>query len=108
MIRTCFPFVRYTLKIPTPPADIPKLKKRVCTENRGESGSTRKAKGSSNDSSISRCVKELSRLKGGLFQSNSIELTVNQTPMQCLYKVFTQRGHVCQLFGSKKFELLKN
>src|SRR6185436_10142799 len=101
MMRTCFPFVRYTLKTPTPPADIPRLKKRVWTENRGESGSTRKAKGSSNDSSISRCVKELSRPKGGLFQSNSIELTVNQTPMQCLYKVFTRGKSICQPFHEK-------
>ena len=55
-----------------PPADIPRLKNRACTENRGESGKSRIANGSSNDSSISCKVKELSRLKGGLFQSNSI------------------------------------
>src|SRR5258707_5203800 len=72
MTRTCLPLVRYTLKMPTPPADIPRLKNLVCTENRGESGSKRTAKASSNDSSISCSVKELSRLKGGLFQSNSI------------------------------------
>src|SRR5580765_5629093 len=58
--------------MPTPPADMPRLKNRAWTENLGESGSTFKAKGSSNDSSISCRVKELSRLKGGLFQSNSI------------------------------------
>src|SRR6266404_1814595 len=72
MIRICFPLVRYTLKIPVPPADIPRLKNLAWTVNRGESGSTRTANGSSNDSSISCNVKELSRLKGGLFQSNSI------------------------------------
>src|SRR5437867_3767048 len=72
IMRICFPLVRYTLKIPVPPADIPRLKNRAWTENLGESGNTRTAKGSSNDSSISRRVKELSRLKGGLFQSNSI------------------------------------
>ena len=55
-----------------PPADIPRLKNRVWTENLGESGKTLTANGSSNDSSISCNVKELSRLKGGLFQSNSI------------------------------------
>src|SRR5439155_20413456 len=72
MIRICFPLVRYTLKMPMPPADIPRLKNLACTVNRGESGSTRTANGSSKDSSISCSVKELSRLKGGLFQSNSI------------------------------------
>src|SRR6266566_3274559 len=72
MIRICFPLVRYTLKMPVPPADIPRLKNLACTVNRGESGSTRTANGSSKDSSISCSVKELSRLKGGLFQSNSI------------------------------------
>jgi hypothetical protein len=50
---------------------MPRLKNLACTENRGESGNNRTAKGSSKDSSISRCVKELSS-KGGLFQSNSI------------------------------------
>src|SRR5690349_9754319 len=79
---------------------MPKLKNRACTENRAESGNTRKANGSSNDSSISRCVKELSSSKGGLFQSNSIddELAVNQSPMQCRYNVFTQVTGHCQLF----------
>src|ERR1017187_833585 len=97
MTRTCFPLVRYTLKIPTLPADMPRLKNLACTEKRGESGSTRKAKGSSNDSSISRCVKELSRLKGKLFQSNSIsEPIVTYTPMQCPYNVFTHALLNCQ------------
>src|SRR5438094_7114645 len=72
MIRICFPLVRYTLKMPVPPADMPRLKNLACTVKRGESGRTRTANGSSNDSSISCSVKELSRLKGGLFQSNSI------------------------------------
>jgi hypothetical protein len=50
-------------------------------------------------------------LKGGLFQSNSIRRVncksnaVNQTPMQCVYKVFTRAGHSCQLF---QFNFLKN
>ena len=90
MTRTCFPFVRYTLNTPIPLADIPRLKNRACTENLGESGSNRIANGSSNDSSMSRNVNELSTLNGGLLQSNSIsELTVNQSPLQCLYFVFT-------------------
>src|SRR5207245_8252110 len=72
MIRICLPLVRYTLKMPVPPADIPRLKNLACTVKRGESGRTRTANGSSKDSSISCSVKELSRLKGGLFQSNSI------------------------------------
>src|SRR6516164_25867 len=72
MTRICLPLVRYTLKIPVPEPDAPRLKNLVWTENRGESGKSRIAKGSSNDSSISVNVKELSRLKGGLFQSNSI------------------------------------
>src|SRR6516162_9837340 len=74
MTRTCFPFVRYTLKIPTPAAEFPRLKNRVCTENLGLSGSSRTANGSSNDSSIPCRVKELSRLNGGLFQSNSMRI----------------------------------
>src|ERR1022692_229948 len=97
MRRTCFPLVRYTLKIPTLPADMPRLKNLAWTENRGESGSTRNAKGSSNDSSISRCVKELSRLKGVLFQSNSINygpIAIQSPPVQCPYIVFThEAGH---------------
>src|SRR5580698_2462873 len=51
---------------------MPRLKYRDCTANRGVSGSKRTAKGSSNDSSICCCVKEPSKLKDGLFQSNSI------------------------------------
>src|SRR5690242_12998046 len=74
MTRICLPLVRYTLKIPVPELDIPRLKNLVWAVNLGESGSNRIAKGSSNDSSISCRVKELSRLKGGLFQSNSIEV----------------------------------
>src|SRR5690242_6182261 len=78
-----------------PPADIPKLKNRAWAENRGESGSSRKANGSSKDSSISRCVKELSGLTGQLFQSNSIKSRfVIQSPMQCPYNVFTH----CRFF----------
>src|SRR5262245_22529147 len=86
------PFVLYTLNTPTPFADMPRLKNRACAENRGESGSSRTANGSSNDSSISLSDKELVKSPGGLFQSNSISgLTVNQTPMQCIYVVFTHR-----------------
>src|SRR6516162_9798043 len=58
--------------MPVPPLDRPRLKNLVCAVKRGESGSNRIAKASSNDSSISCRVKELSRLKGGLVQSNSI------------------------------------
>src|ERR1041384_4508795 len=76
--------------MPIPLADVPRLKNRALTENRGVSGNKRTANGSSNDSSISLCVKELFTSKGGLFQSNSIlGLTVNNTPMQCIYIVFT-------------------
>src|SRR6185437_16542714 len=91
--RTCLPLVRYTLKIPTPPADMPKLKNRACAENRGESGNSRSANGSSKDSSTSRCVKELSGPRGELFQSNSIKSRfVTHSPMQCPYIVFTHAG----------------
>src|ERR1041385_2176038 len=91
MIRTCRPLVRYTLKIPVPDTETPRLKNLVCTEKRGESGNNRIAKGSSNDSSISCKVKELSRLKGGLFQSNSIEL---QLYIVCPCNVFTMYLHM--------------
>ena len=57
---------------PVPFADFPKLKNRACTENRDESGINLTANGSSNDSSISRCVKEPLKSKDGLFQSNSM------------------------------------
>ena len=85
-------------KTPTPPTDMPRLKNLACTENRGVSGSNRTAKGSSNDSSISCRVKELSKLKGELFQSNSIRgLIVISTPPQCIYNVFTRGEFVCQM-----------
>src|SRR6266516_4167966 len=97
MIRICFPLVRYTLNTPIPLTDRPKLKNLACTENRGESGNNLMANGSSNDSSTSRGVKELSHSKGALYQSNSIGgLIVNQTPMQCNYIVFTCGAPVCQ------------
>src|SRR6266478_7770277 len=67
-----FPLVRYTLKTPTPLTDMPRLKYRAWTANRGLSGSNRTAKGSSKDSSMSRFVKEPFKPKGGLFQSKSI------------------------------------
>ena len=44
--RIIFPFVRYTLNNPTPPAERPRLKYLDCTENRVESGSNRTANGS--------------------------------------------------------------
>src|SRR6267378_8527775 len=97
MTRICFPFVRYTLNTPVPPAERPRLKNLACAENREESGNSLMAKGSSNDSSTSRGVKELSHSKGALFQSNSIGgLIVNQTPMQCHYNVITVRAVGCQ------------
>src|SRR2546426_571261 len=97
MTRICFPFVRYTLKTPMPLADRPRLKNLACTENRGESGNSLIAKGSSNDSSTSRGVKELSHSKGVLLQSNSMgSLTVYQTPMLCNYIVFTRWAGCCQ------------
>src|SRR5262245_38214650 len=69
---------------------MPRLKNRACTENLGESGSNRTANGSSNDSSISLGVKELFISTGVFFQSNSIAGSiVYQTPMQCIYFVFT-------------------
>src|SRR2546428_12111723 len=78
--------------MPIPPADIPRLKNLACTENRGESGSSRTANGSSNDSSISCSVKELSRLKGGLFQSNSMLLA--GMSIQRPLNVFTLYLHI--------------
>src|SRR5437868_5894636 len=54
------------------------------------------AKGSSKDSSTSRGVKELSHSNGGLFQSNSISLIVNQSAIQCDYNVFTSHLLCCQ------------
>src|SRR5690348_11817603 len=72
---------------------MPKLKKRAWAENRGESGNSRSANGSSKDSSTSRCVKELSGLRGELFQSNSIKSRyVIHSPMHCPYIVFTHAG----------------
>src|SRR6266516_532598 len=98
MIRICFPLVRYTLNTPIPLTDRPKLKNLACTENRGESGNNLMANGSSNDSSTSRGVKELSHSNGALFQSNSIcGSIVNQTPMQCNYIVITPGVRACQL-----------
>src|SRR5260370_33729005 len=69
---------------------MPRLKNRAWTENRGVSGISRTAKGSSNDSSISCRVKEPSTLKGGLFQSNSIfgfhcRLKAHSKYIQCIY-----------------------
>src|SRR2546426_9425707 len=92
MTLTCLPLVRYTLKMPAPPADTPRLKNLACTENRGESGNSRTANGSSNDSSISCSVKELSRLKGGLFQSNSMLLAGMSIQRPC--NVFTLYLHL--------------
>src|SRR6185312_2495879 len=72
---------------------MPKLKNRACAENRGESGNSRSANGSSKDSSTSRCVKELSEPSGELFQSNSIKSRyVTHSPMHCPYIVFTHGG----------------
>src|SRR6185312_7930483 len=80
---------------------MPKLKYLAWAENRGESGSNRSANGSSNDSSTSRGVKELSALRGELFQSNSIKSRyVPHSPMQCPYIVFTLGdGHLSNGFS---------
>src|ERR1700751_6342373 len=82
--------------MPVPPADMPRLKNRAWTAKRGVSGSNRTAKGSSNDSSISCRVKELAKLKGGLFQSNSIRVQGFISPTQCIYIVFTPGDLFCQ------------
>ena len=83
---------------------MPRLKKRACTLNRGESGISRTANGSSNDSSISRWLKE-PRSNGGLFQSNSTRdigadqmcaLPVLYSPPQCAYNVFTRWQQISQ------------
>src|SRR6516225_4039155 len=72
---------------------MPRLKNRAWVLKRGESGSSRSANGSSKDSSTSRCVKELSGLRGELFQSNSIKSRfVTHSPMHCPYIVFTHGG----------------
>src|SRR6516225_398531 len=84
--------------MPMPPTDMPRLKNLACTENLGESGKSRTAKGSSNDSSISCNVKELSRLKGGLFQSNSI---VVQLYIVCPCNVFTMYLRIRQLLSTE-------
>src|SRR5438046_3301639 len=81
-----------------PLTDRPKLKNRAWTENRAESGHSPIAKGSSNDASTSRCVKEPSHSEGALFQSNSIlGRIVNQTPMQCNDNVNTRGAFTCQM-----------
>src|SRR5256885_16379724 len=71
---------------------MPRLKNLACSENRVESGSNLTANGSSNDSSISCSVKELSRLKGGLFQSNSMLLAGMSIQRPC--NVFTLYLHL--------------
>ena len=91
-MRTCLPLVRYTLNTGEPLADMPRLKNRACTENRGVSGNSRMANGSSKDSSISCRVKELSKLKGGLCQSNSIFeseclFVAHAMYLRCIYTV---------------------
>src|SRR5262245_1894694 len=86
--------------MPIPPADMPRLKNRAWAANRGESGNSRRAKGSSKDSSISLWVKELSGLFGRLFQSNSIKSRfVNQSPLQCPYNVFTHCSFFVNCFS---------
>src|SRR6266508_1450987 len=81
-----------------PLAERPRLKNLACTENRGESGNSLMAKGSSNDSSTSRGVKELSHSDGVLLQSNSIRSSiVNQTPIFCNYIVITRWAGYCQV-----------
>src|ERR1043166_4612178 len=57
------------------------------------------AKGSSNDSSMSRELRELPHSNGGLLQSNSIssDVFVNPSQMQCVYNVFTDSIHTCQI-----------
>ena len=74
--RICFPFVRYTLNIPYPDADIPRLKYRDCSEKRGESGKNLQENGSSNDSSTSFEVNP-SHSNGKSAQSNSISAGPN-------------------------------
>ena len=89
--RNWRPFVRYTLKIPSPLALRPRLKYRDCTANRPESGNNRTANGSSNDSSTSRGVKELFHSNGGFSQSNSIGRRLNglAPPIHGIYNVIT-------------------
>ena len=74
--RICFPFVRYTLNIPYPEVDIPRLKYRDCTEKRGESGKNLQENGSSNDSSTSFEVNP-SHSNGKSAQSKSIYAGAN-------------------------------
>src|SRR5438045_7690396 len=75
------------VKTPVPRVEWPKLKFRDWVANRLESGSSLTAKGSSKDSSISWMLNEPLRLKGGLFQSNSICSIF--LDLQCNYFVFT-------------------
>src|SRR5690349_8467871 len=83
--------------MPFPAAETPKLKNRAWVENRGESGSKRTAKGSSNDSSMSLMWIEAFRLNGGLLQSKSIAtFKVYPSPIHCIYIVNTRRSMHCQ------------
>jgi len=87
------PLVRYTLKIPTPPADMPRLKKRACTPNRGESGNSRWQTDPQRLFNFPLSQRTI-QLKGRIIPIElHIELIVNRTPMQCLYIVFTHKRH---------------
>src|SRR6266496_4286884 len=78
--------------MPFPLTATPRLKKRAWAEKRAESGKSRMAKASSNDSSISLMLIEVLRLKGGLFQSKSIKrCKVYPAAIHCAYFVFTHR-----------------
>src|SRR6266516_1327697 len=89
--------------MPLPLTETPTLKKRAWAANRAESGNSRMANGSSNDSSISLMVIELFRLKGGLCQSNSIKrCKVYPSPIHCLYNVFTHLRAIASTGNSPK------
>src|SRR5713226_9911779 len=73
---------------------MPRLKERDCTAKREESGRSRTANGSSNDSSMSLMLKELLRLNGGLFQSNSITTRYCMSIAHAMYGqcIYTKMG----------------
>src|SRR5580658_3352852 len=90
--------------MPVPSVETPRLKKRAWTAKRGESGKSRTAKGSSNDSSMDCSVRELSMLKGKFVQSNSINAVCKSIAhalcLHCIYRchfnVFTLGSEKCQ------------
>ena len=86
---------------------MPRLKNRACTENRGESGKSRIANGSSNDSSISCKRQRAIQIEGRiipikLHSGSNCKCNAHAMYLHCIYTTGASCQHHTE-YSAKKF-----